>query len=117
MRKKFFFIILITIIAILIVNITFTYGFSINDITGKNLPNSIQSKVDNTGQAVIKIISTVGSICSVLFLIILGIKYMLGSTEEKAEYKKALLPYFIGAVILFASSTITGIIYNIAINL
>mgnify|MGYP000776194846 len=38
---------------------------------------------------------------------------MLGSTEEKAEYKKSMLPYVIGAVFVFASSAIAGAIYNI----
>ena len=42
---------------------------------------------------------------------------MMGSVEERATYKKTLLPYFIGATILFGASVIAGIIYNIAINL
>ena len=42
---------------------------------------------------------------------------MLGSTEEKAQYKKSLLPYAIGALILFGASGIAGAIYNIAIDL
>lgn len=116
MKKKLIFTTLI-VTTILILNITFAYGFSVDDMTGKNLPHSIQNRVDNTGQEVIKIISTVGSICSVIFLIVLGIKYMLGSAEEKAEYKKSLLPYFIGACVLFGASGIASIIYNIAIDL
>lgn len=94
-----------------------SYGFSVSNITGSNLTGSARTSIDNFGQNVINIIATVGSIISVVMLVILGIKYMMGSTEEKAEYKKSLLPYFIGAVILFGASTIAGIIYNIAINL
>ena len=37
--------------------------------------------------------------------------------RKDKEYKKTLLPYIIGACILFGASTIAGIIYNIAINL
>ena len=48
---------------------------------------------------------------------ILGIKYMIGSVEEKAEYKKTMMPYIIGTTILFAASTIVSIIYNVAIKL
>ena len=75
------------------------------------------SRLESMGNTIVGLIQVVGSIISVAVLAIIGIKYMTGSVEEKAEYKKSLLPYFIGAVILFGASTIAGIIYNIAINL
>ena len=53
-------------------------------------------------------------VLSVIVLIVLGIKYMLGSVEEKAEYKKTLLPYVIGATLTFGASSIASVIYNIA---
>ena len=37
---------------------------------------------------------------------------MLGSLEERAQYKKSLLPYFIGAIFVFGATTIPTIIYN-----
>ena len=46
-------------------------------------------------------------------LLILGIKYMLGSASEKAEYKKSMLPYIIGAFLLFSASIIVNIIASI----
>ena len=57
-------------------------------------------------------VQAIGSIVSVLVLVILGIKYMMGSAEEKAEYKKTLVPYIIGAGLVFAASTIAGAIYG-----
>ena len=42
----------------------------------------------------------------VLIIAVLGIKYMMGSLEEKAEYKKSMMPYLIGALLVFAASTI-----------
>ena len=104
------------IIFIIFINVV-SYGFSVENMTGKDLPGDTQTKIDNFGQGIIKVITTVGSICSVVVLIMLGIKYMMGSVEEKAEYKKTLLPYVIGASIVFAASSLVSIIYNIAINL
>ncbi len=76
------------------------------------------SPTDNTyqtiGQKVIGILQVVGIIISVVCLMILGIKYMMGSAEEKAEYKKSFLPYLIGAVLLFAASALAKSIYNLA---
>lgn len=71
-------------------------------------------RIDNLGQNIISIVATVGSIISVIVLVVLGIKYMMGSAEEKAEYKKTLLPYIIGAALVFAASTIASIIFSFA---
>ena len=66
------------------------------------------------GNSIVRILSTVGVIVSVATLIVMGIKYMMSSVEEKAEYKKTMLPYVIGAGLVFIASTIAQIIYNIA---
>ena len=59
---------------------------------------------------IIEIITGIGMAVSVITLIVLGIKYMIGSIEEKAEYKKSMIPYLIGAVMIFAiSSVVTAI--------
>ena len=70
--------------------------------------------VQNIGSQIVKVVSTVGSIVSILVLVVLGIKYMMGSAEEKAEYKKTLLPYVIGAALVFAASGIATVIFNFA---
>lgn len=67
----------------------------------------------NWGNKIIGIVQAIGSIVSVLALIIIGIKYMLGSTEEKAEYKSSMLPYLIGVFFLFFASNIVSIIYHV----
>ena len=84
------------------------------DGTGANVNTS---KIDSLGQNIISIVATVGSIVSVVVLVVLGIKYMMGSAEEKAEYKKTLLPYIIGAAFVFAASTIATIVFNFTTNL
>lgn len=72
------------------------------------------SKVKSIGQKVVGIVQTVGSVAAVVVLVVLGIKYMMGSTEEKAEYKKTLLPYVIGAVLIFAASNLASVVYHAA---
>ena len=73
--------------------------------------------LNKIGNQFIQIISTVASIAAVIVLIVLGIKYMMGSAEEKAEYKKTLLPYVIGAILVFAASAIASMIFGVAQNL
>lgn len=71
----------------------------------------------NMGQSVIGLVQLVGTILSVVILVIIGIKYMMGSTEEKAEYKKTMIPYIVGAIVIFAASWLSGIVYNWASGL
>ena len=66
----------------------------------------------NKGNTILGLIQVVGIIVSVITLMIIGIKYVVGSAEERAEYKKTMLPYLIGAVMLFGASAIVNMIYE-----
>ena len=70
--------------------------------------------IQTVGQKIMGIINTVGVVIAVVILMILGIKYMMGSAEEKAEYKKTMIPYIIGAVLIFGATTIANAVYNFA---
>ncbi len=83
-------------------------SFKPNPIQGEDA-NLVTSRANN----IVGIIVTVGVVIAAITLTILGIKYMIGSVEERAEYKKSMIPYLIGAIFLFATSTIVGIIANI----
>ncbi len=71
-------------------------------------------EVLNLGKTIVSIMQTVGIVVAVVVLLVLGIKYMMGSAEEKAEYKKTMIPYLVGAILIFASTTIVNVVYNIA---
>lgn len=73
-------------------------------------------KINDLGNQIITILTTIGIVISVIILIVLGLKYMMGSAEEKAEYKKTMMPYIIGAACIFAASAIAGIIYGFLSN-
>lgn len=79
--------------------------------------SSDESVLKNIGNHIIAPISVIGSFVSVFALILIGVKYMLGSVEEKAEYKKTLLPYIIGCIMVFGIINILGIIYDISIQI
>lgn len=68
--------------------------------------------VSNIGQSLLGIVQVAGSILAVIILVVLGIKYMMGSAEEKADYKKTMIPYLVGAVLIFAASNIATMVYN-----
>ena len=70
--------------------------------------------VANFGQKLTSIISTIAIVIAVIVLLILGIKYMIGSASEKAEYKKTMIPYLVGAVLVFGAGAIAKVVVNMA---
>ncbi len=48
----------------------------------------------------------IGTAIAVIYSVVLGIKYMIGSIEEKAEIKESIIPFIIGCSILFAAFSI-----------
>ena len=78
-------------------------------------PNSTNTNsITDIGNKVMGIIQVIGTIAAVAIVMVLGIKYMMGSAEEKAEYKKTMIPYLVGAILLFAATTVATAIYNFA---
>lgn len=70
----------------------------------------VQEKIGN----ILGVINVIGIVSSVIILMIIGMKYMFGSVEEKAEYKKTMSMYLLGTLILFSASTLPNIIYKFA---
>lgn len=66
------------------------------------------------GSSIASIIRNVGIILALILLMILGIKYMLGSAEDKADYKKSMIPYLVGAVLLFGASGIAQVVVSLS---
>lgn len=46
----------------------------------------------------------------VLIIAVLGIKYMMGSLEEKAEYKKSMIPLIVGIIVVMGATTIANLL-------
>ena len=87
-----------------------------NSITA-NFNSTASTSIQDVGKSVMGVIQTVGVVISVVILSIIGIKYMMGSASEKAEYKKTMIPYLVGAILIFAASTLANVVYNFATGL
>ena len=66
----------------------------------------------DAGNAIFSVVRTAGAICSVAALMLIGIKYMLSSIEEKAEYKKTFWIYILGVILVFGITSLAEIVYN-----
>ena len=79
------------------------YYTQINDIN-----SSDAQRVEETISKVLSIITNIG--ISVIIPAVIGVKYMIGSVEERAEYKKDMIPYLVGSVLIFGISIIVKIL-------
>lgn len=91
----------------------YTAGIKIEE-TQDQTPDEVSNLVKQTGDTAIGIVRTVGYGVAIIILTVIGIKYMLASPGDRADIKKKAIPFVIGAVLLFASSTILGIISDLA---
>ena len=81
---------------------------------GTNGTNVIdQYQLEETSDLIYNILLGISMVLAVIVGMILGIKYMMSSTEEKAEIKETLIPYVVACVITFGAFTIWKIVINI----
>lgn len=112
--KKIGIVIAIILIALLVFN-TSAMAIDAGDIAGEltGTPSDAQDEVTNISNQIIGIITTIGVVVAVIVLLVLGIKYMMGSASEKAEYKKTMIPYLVGAILIFGASAITKVVVSL----
>lgn len=90
-----------------------------------NLLNEVESKAgekDTTNASaglaqmagkVIRIIRNIAVIGGVILLSVLGIKYMMGSAEEKSGYQKSFVPLVVGIVVVAAATQIATMLFGL----
>ena len=118
--RKCLIITLILVMCMLILLPFYSYA-SGGDLGDLNLYNGggggSSVRLESMSERILGIIQVIGVVVSVVMLIVIGIKYMVGSIEERAEYKETLKPYIIGAFLLFTGTTVPQLIYQIVTNM
>lgn len=122
--KMFISIILIIILITMFYN--FSYAATYSDVitggddfleAGKDETKNFDSKkLKSTSNTIYNILLTTGIIAAVIISSILGIKFMIGSAEEKAQVKDALIPFVIGCIVIFGAFGIWQIFIQIGNN-
>lgn len=87
-------------------------GKAIDDVKSKLSYGGNKDFTAKVGK-IIGFLQWAGAIAGVLIITIFGIKYMMGSLEEKAEYKKTMIPFIVGAIVLIAAPQIAKLIFSI----
>lgn len=108
----------IFLIIIIILSLTFLYGkvYAI-DPDGYNPSRNPITITDarpilNKVSVILGAIRNFSVVIAVIALMIMGFKYIVGSVEQKANYKATMIPYIIGCVMAVAGTSIVSFIYN-----
>ena len=124
MRKKIILSIVLVIISMVILSANYVFASSLQSSkinTGDFKPPALQEEdygiAFSKASTIVYTITIIGIVVSIVGTIGLGIRYMMGSIEERAEYKKTMWPMVLGMIFIFASSTIVSVIYNLASQL
>ncbi len=113
----------IAIIAILVILTITSFTGIVNatiqpdDYKPSDLDQTDYYKPFKMAGVILNAITITGVVVAVITVMFLGIKYMVGSVEEKAEYKKTMMPILVGMILLFCTSTIVSIIWNVTTSI
>ena len=117
-RRVTIFLIIILCLATVIPIVSYATDTGLGDLNAYGGGSGGNSRnLEQMAETVLGIIQVIGVVVAVVMLIVIGIKYMMGSIEERAEYKQTLKPYLIGAFLVFSGTTVPQVIYQIAKNL
>lgn len=111
------------LIALIILIITFTllsntYATTVSNnvenwvLTINSTETGLKNLITSIAGGIIWFIRKVTIVLSIIMIIIIGIKYMNGSIEEKATNKKMLINIVIGAVVMMSVTGIVGTIFD-----
>lgn len=109
--KKIILCIVLFIFVLILLQINSYAGETIDpDFYKTDISYGDASYIFNKGATVIATLRNIAAIISVFVITIIGIKYMIGSLEERAEYKKTMGPVIIACILITCLSEILTLI-------
>ena len=110
------FIILIVTIALALIPTFASATINPDDYKPSNPSYTDAIKITNIVNPIIETLKVLGIVIAVIALAVMGIKFMTGSIEEKAEYKKVLPGYFIGVIMVVAITQLLAVVIEIIMD-
>ena len=87
-------------------------GSIINNVSNSN--SEVDSGVTDVAGTIVNWIWGISIVVAVIVIMVIGLKYVIGSTQEKAKYKESLIPLVVGIVLIVFASTIAKILFSLS---
>jgi len=102
-------IVLIIALTIILLNSNITFA-KIN--TNIQISNKLMNEATPLGNRITGALTIIGVFILVGTTIVVGMRFMVCSVEEKAEYKKTAIIYIAGALLILVSTQIVDLLYK-----
>ena len=118
MKKNLIKISLILFYSLLILSVFSNLVYASNFVGNLNEfedgENPIETEGNKVRDTVITLVRVVAVGTAIIMILVLGMKYMVSAPGDRADIKKHLIAYVIGAFIVFGSATILKILIDLA---
>lgn len=115
--KKWLLRIVPVFLVLAVVLTTSVFGFSnfenVDTINGIDQNAGSVASVDSAVSRVWKTVTLILQILAVAAIVFAGVRYMFASANDKADIKKQTIGLVVGAILVFAASTIVNFIVNV----
>lgn len=101
---------IVAFLCTMIILTNFSYALNTGAYSGMYTNDSKQTSLFKVGGYALGVVQTIGMGVAVIMLVILGIKYIISSPEDKATIKDKAVVYVTGAVIIFSASGLIGML-------
>lgn len=102
---------------VIILMIIFSTGniFAVNMPTnpGYNPNNVVSTDITNAANSFVATFITLVQVACVATLVVMGLRYMFASADGKADIKKGITVWCVGASIVFSATTLIGIVLGV----
>ena len=117
MKKSYKIMSVLTIVLMIVCMCTSVFAsnyIEVDDVVkAGEIDESAKTAMSKFGGTIIQYVTNAAIVIAVVMITILGIKYMLGSSEEKSEYKKSMMPLLVGAILVFGAATIAKVVIGL----
>lgn len=115
MNKKYFKILKIVLLFLIIVFLIYnSYSYADLDVSstadefiqaGASAPSTGENRtaMNSAISDIAGLLTGLGIIVAVVIAAVLGIQFMIGSVEQQAKVKDAIIPYLVGCVVVFGA--------------
>lgn len=108
--KKFMIVLILLICIITIISSVNAFAGSIETFNKDKEIGEVQNAIDTMGSTAITIIRIASVAIAIVMLLVIGMRYMVSAPGDRADIKKHLIAYVVGAFILFGVNGILTII-------
>lgn len=115
MKKVTKILTIVLLVAMIVLSVSEVFaGSLITDI--ENSANTTTVNMGTLPQTIGKVVAYIRNaaiIVGIVIILILGIKYMTGSVEEKAGYQKSFVPLIVGIIVVMAATSIASFLFSL----